>query len=83
MYYREHKKSVSSFDEKDTVGYVRKNKTSNAQIEANERYNARFDKIFIRIPPSLKQEFMQLCEENNISMNREILSLIIADIESY
>lgn len=83
MYYREHKKSVSSFDEKDTVGYVNKNKTSNTHLEANERYDSKFEVIHIRIPPDIKQRFKTFCEENNISMAKEILSLIVADMESY
>lgn len=82
MYYRKHEMSVSSFDENDIVGYVNKNKTRNCQLDAAENYNNKLEKIFVRIAPELKFRFQKFCEDNNTSMNAEIVSLIEADLES-
>jgi len=83
MYLREHNKTVSSFDNRDKIGYVNKNKTRNCQLDASKNYDEKFEKIFIRIQPALKQKFKDFCVKNNISMNAEIISLIEADIASY
>ena len=83
IYKRRHEKIVSSFDNDDKIGYVNKNKTRNCQLDASKNYDAKFEKIFIRIQPELKQKFKSFCVENNMSMNAEIISLIEADIASY
>jgi len=82
MYYREHKKKVSSFDDKDLIGYVNKNRTRNCQLDAAENYNNKLEKIFVRVSPELKFQFQKFCEDNGTSMNAEIISLIEADLES-
>ena len=82
MYYREHKKNVSSFDDKDVIGYVNKNKTRNCQLDASEKYESKMAIIHIRVSPELKFRFQKLCEDNSTSMNAEIVSLIEADLES-
>lgn len=81
MYYREHKKKVSSFDNQDVIGYVNKNRTRNCQLDAAENYNNKLEKIFVRISPELKFRFQKFCEDNSTSMNAEIVSLIEADLE--
>lgn len=81
MYYREHKKMVSSFDDKDVIGYVNKNKTRNSQLDAAENYDNKLEKIFVRINPELKYRFQEFCKDNDTSMNAEIVSLIEADLE--
>lgn len=82
MYHREHKKRVSSFDDKDVIGYVNKNKTRNSQLDAAENYDNKLEKIFVRVSPELKFRFQKFCEDNGTSMNAEIVSLIEADLES-
>ena len=82
IYYREHRKNVSSFDDNDFIGYVNKNKTKNCVLDAVEQYDAKMGKIFIRLDPELKSRFQLYCKQNNISMNSEIISLIQADLES-
>lgn len=57
MYYRQHEKSVSSFDQNDTIGYVNKNKTRNCQLDAAEQYDAKMAIIHIRVKPDLKYHF--------------------------
>ena len=80
--YQEHKKKVSSFDDKDVIGYVNKNRTRNSQLDAAENYNNKLEKIFVRVNPELKFRFQKFCEDNGTSMNAEIVSLIEADLES-
>lgn len=82
MYYRKHEMNVNSFDDKDTVGYVNKNKTRNCQLDASKNYDSKMSIIYIRIDPELKLWFQKFCEDNNISMNAEIVSLIEADVLS-
>ena len=81
MYYRKHEMNVSSFDEQDIIGYVNKNKTRNCTLDAIKQYDSKMAKIFIRIDPALKAKFKKFCDENNTSMNSEIVSLIEAEIE--
>lgn len=82
MYYRKHEKNVSSFDENDKIGYVNKNKTRNCQLDAAKQYDSKMAKMYVRISPDLKYLFQRFCEDNGISMNAEIISLIEADLES-
>ena len=82
MYYRDHKKKVSSFDDKDVIGYVNKNKTRNCQLDASEKYESKMAIIHIRVSPELKFRFQKFCKDNGTSMNAEIVSLIEADLES-
>ena len=83
LYHRPHTLHVSAVDTLDTVGYVNKNKTRNCVLDAIEKYDASKSKIFVRLDPGLKTIFQDFCNERNISMNEEIVSLIEADICSF
>ena len=83
MYHRSHVMNVSSFDPLDKVGYVNKNKTRNCTLDAIQKYDAKFSKLVIRLDPELKADFQRSCENEHVSMNEKITSLITEYVEAF
>ena len=55
-------------------------KTSKAQVEANKKYDAKFDKVYFRIPTELKRAVKDRADSMGKSIAQYFIDLAKSDI---